>query len=283
MKIPVYLYTNLFEVLLDLDNNNRINRIMYQRDLKLQKGVKNKIQIQFKNSDQKFLPVLGKQFVFVIFDTVNQRNVIEKNVTILDDGTTFALRGLGEVVFSESDLNKCESVYYKFGVKELDTDGSYVPTYANTYYGVDGTLEVRHDLYPTLIPSQEVKEFERKEFQMMYNGDQSAQRYEYYSGNLHGNPEFKSNAALHTAAVYMTAFKGTVLVEGTLENSPSTFGNYAVIARKEYNAFTGIDYINFNGVFSKVRFRYIPATEPVNQVNNDTNYAGTVDKILYRS
>lgn len=283
MKIPVYLYTNLFEVLLDLDNNNRINRIMYQRDLKLQKGVKNKIQIQFKNSDQKFLPVLGKQFVFVIFDTVNQRNVIEKNVTILDDGTTFALRGLGEVVFSESDLNKCESVYYKFGVKELDTDGSYVPTYANTYYGVDGTLEVRHDLYPTLIPSQEVKEFERKEFQMMYNGDQSAQRYEYYSGNLHGNPEFKSNSALHTAAVYMTAFKGTVLVEGTLENSPSTFGNYAVIARKEYNAFTGIDYINFNGVFSKVRFRYIPATEPVNQVNNDTNYAGTVDKIMYRS
>ena len=81
----------------------------------------------------------------------------------------------------------------------------------------------------------------------------------------------------------MTAFKGTVLVEGTLENGPSTFGNYAVIARKEYNAFTGIDYINFNGVFSKVRFRYIPATEPVNQVNNDTNYAGTVDKILYRS
>ena len=278
MKIPVYLYTNLFEVLLDLDNNNRINRIMYQRDLKLQKGVKNKIQIQFKNSDQKFLPVLGKQFVFVIFDTVNQRNVIEKNVTILDDGTTFALRGLGEVVFSESDLNKCESVYYKFGVKELDTDGSYVPTYANTYYGVDGTLEVRHDLYPTLIPSQEVKEF-----QLTYNGDQGAQRYEYYSGNLHGNPEFKSNSALHTAAVYMTAFKGTVLVEGTLENGPSTFGNYAVIARKEYNAFTGIDYINFNGVFSKVRFRYIPATEPVNQVNNDTNYAGTVDKILYRS
>ena len=278
MKIPVYLYTNLFEVLLDLDNNNRINRIMYQRDLKLQKGVKNKIQIQFKNSDQKFLPVLGKQFVFVIFDTVNQRNVIEKNVTILDDGTTFALRGLGEVVFSESDLNKCESVYYKFGVKELDTDGSYVPTYANTYYGVDGTLEVRHDLYPTLIPSQEVKEF-----QLTYNGDQGAQRYEYYSGNLHGNPEFKSNSALHTAAVYMTAFKGTVLVEGTLENGPSTFGNYAVIARKEYNAFTGIDYINFNGVFSKVRFRYIPATEPVNQVNNDTNYAGTVDKIMYRS
>lgn len=278
MKIPVYLYTNLFEVLLDLDNNNRINRIMYQRDLKLQKGVKNKVQIQFKNSDQKFLPVAGKRFVFVLFDTVNQRNLIEKDVTILDDGATFALRGLGEVVFTESDLDKCESVFYKFGIKELDTDGSYTPTYANTYYGVGGTIEVRHDLYATLIPSQEVIHFEQT-----YNGDQSAQWYEYYSGNLNGFPEFKSNAALHTAAIYMTNFKGTVIVEGTLENDPATFGNYAIIETLAYNGNTGIDYINFFGMFSKIRFRYIPAIEPVTQQNNIPSYSGTIDKILYRS
>jgi hypothetical protein len=278
MKLPVYLYANLFEVILDLDNNNRINQVMYQRDLKLQKGVKNKVQIQFKNSDQKFIDVSTSSFVFVLFDTVNQRNLIEKDVTILDDGTTRALRGLGEVVFTESDLQACESTYYKMGVKAVDKDGSYTPTFANTYYGVGATIEVRHDLYPTLVPSQETTKFST-----YYNADQNAMQYEYYTGNLNAHPEFKGNAALHTAAIYMTRYKGRVIVEGTLESNPGSFGHYAIIKDTTYTGFTGIDYYNFNGVFSKIRVRYIPAKEPVSQQNNNTVYAGTVDKVLYRS
>jgi hypothetical protein len=278
MKIPIYLYPSLFEVILDLDNNNRINRVMYQRDLTLQKGIKNKIQLQFKNSDQKFLDVSTSSFVFVLFDTVNKRNLIEKDVRILDDGSTRALRGLGEVVLTESELQACESTFYRMGVKALDSDGSYVPTYANTYYGVGATVEVRHDLYPTLVPSQEVTSFNS-----YYNGDESAMRYEYYTGNLNAHPEFNNNAALHTAAIYMTQYKGKVIVEGTLENSPAAFANYAVIKDTTYNDFTGIDYYNFNGVFSKIRVRYIPEKNPVSQENDDTLYSGTVDKVLYRS
>lgn len=280
MKIPVYLYPNLFEVILDLDDNNRIYQVMYQRELKLQKGVKNKIQIQFKNSDQKLINVSTKQFVFTLFDAVDQRNLIVKNLTVLDDGTTYALRGLGEVVFTESDLDSCESVYYKFGIKELDVDGSYVPTYTNTYYGVAGTLEVKHDLYPTLLPSQEVL---RNAFSMYFNHDQSAQQYEYYSGNLNAFPEFSSSAALHTLSAYMTNYSGRILIEGTLETSPSSFSNYAIIRDTTYNKFTGIDYHNFNGVFSHVRVRYIPKKNPVTQQNNEILYSGTVDKILFRS
>lgn len=289
MKLPVYLYANLFEVILDLDNNNRIHHVMYQRDLKLQKGIKNKIQIQFKNSDQKFLDVSTSSFVFVLFDTVNQRNLIEKDITIIDDGVTRALRGLGEVVLTESDLQKCESTFYRMGVKALDSDGSYVPTYANTYYGVGATIEVRHDLYPTLVPSQEVTNF-----LFTYNGTEPAQRYEYYTGNLNAHPEYKSNNALHTAAVYMTRYRGRVLIEGTLENDPGTFANYAVIKDTSYNGFTGIDYYNFNGIFSKVRIRYIPDLEPTLQSNKKDDsspvrrstilaYTGTVDKVFYRS
>lgn len=258
---------------------------MYQRDLKLQKGIKNKIQIQFKNSDQKLLNVSTSSFVFVLFDNTNQRALIEKDITILDTGSTatvYASKGLGEVVLTESDMDACDSVNYTMGIKALDTDGSYVAAYANTYYGVGATVEVRHDLYPTMVPSQEVtsKIFLSNE---TFNHDQNAQWYEYYSGNLNAHPEFNSNSALHTVAVYMTRYKGRVLIEGTLENDPATFGNYAIISDKTYNGLTGIDYTNFNGIFSKVRIRYIPAKEPVYQVNNDTNYAGTIDKALYRS
>lgn len=281
MKLPVYLYPNIYEVVLDLDDNNRIIRVMYQRNLKLQKGVKNTIQLQFKNSDQKFLNISTGSFIFTVFDAINQRNMIEKSVNILDVGSTatiYATKGLGQVVLTESDLDLLESTYYKIGVKSIDEGGSFSPAYVNTYYDVAGTAEVRHDLYPTLMPSQEVTSF-----QTYYNADIAYQRYEYYSGNLPANPQFKSNTALHTVAVYMTNYRGQVLIEGTLENSPMSFGNYAIISTKTYTGFTGIDYTNFNGIFSKVRIRYIPEKNPITQENDDVVYAGTVDKVLYRS
>ena len=46
LSLPIYLYPNIYPVILDLDPTVRgVNRVMYQRDLKIQKGVKNKVQI----------------------------------------------------------------------------------------------------------------------------------------------------------------------------------------------------------------------------------------------
>jgi len=57
-SLPVYLYSNTLDVILDLDPIIKgVNRVMYQRDLKIQKGIKNKVRIQFKNSDQKRIPI----------------------------------------------------------------------------------------------------------------------------------------------------------------------------------------------------------------------------------
>ena len=289
MKLPIYLYPNVVQVILDLDYNNRIYQVMYQRELKLQKGLKNTIQLQFKNSDQKFLNISTGSFVCQLFDSTDNRDLVCKPVIVLDDGVTLALRGLGEVVFTPSDLEQCQSTFYQFVVKAVDpTDGTFVPTYANTYYGIAGTVEVRHDILPTLIPSQEV---DASAFQQFYDADYGVQKYEYYSGNLFAYPQYKSNEALQTIAIYMTNYSGQVLIEGTLENTPSTFANYATIVTNNYSGFTGIDYVNFVGIFSYVRVRYIPATNPVTQTNELYNnpfsaqniaYAGTVDKILYR-
>ena len=182
------------------------------------------------------------------------------------------------MVFTESDLNACESTYYKFGVKQLDDTGSYVPAYANTYYEMAGTLEVRHDLFPTLVPSQETTAFTT-----YYNADIGFQQHEYYTGNFDAHPEFKSNNALHTVAVYMTNYKGDILIEGSLDPDPTVFGDYATIQTRTYDDVTGIRYYNFNGIFSNIRVRYIPEKNPFDNQNDDPAYRGTVDKVMYRS
>lgn len=276
-NLPVYLYPNLITLTLDLDANTRgVNQVMYQRDLKIQKGLKNQIRIQFKNSDQKNIRIYNTQtFVFSMFDATNQRLLIEKSLEVLDTATT-ATRGQALLTLNESDTIDLNKSNYNYSIKLLDTDGTYTPAYTNTYYGISGNLFVLEDVYPLLKPSQEIKEF-----QTSFNSDTNL--YEHKSGNTYAYPEYNGNNALHTMALYMTGFRGTVQVQATMYNSPASLGRYATIESRTYNNYTGVDYVNFYGVYSYVRIMYIPATKPGESDNNNSSYFGSFDKALYRS
>ena len=276
-KLPIYLYPNTLELILDMDTVKGSHDIMYQRDLVIQKGVRTQVQLQFKNSDQKYLNVSSSTFVMILVDPQDKKNKITKAVEILDNGTTHSLRGLGKVVFSESDTIDLESKHYNFAVLK-STNGSLEPAYSNTYYGVSGQLELRSDIYPQASPSTRITTFQR-----VWNNDPDKLYWEYSTGNIYADPEFQGGRALHTMAIYMTGYRGRIYIEGTLDNSPGTFADYDTIITKTYTAKTGIVYFNFNGIFSSLRLRYIPDTGPGAIDNSDTSYAGTIDKVLHRS
>jgi hypothetical protein len=276
-SLPVYLYPNSLDVILDLDPDVRgVNQVMYQRDLKIQKGIKNQVRIQFKNSDQKRIPISNTStFIFNMFDPSNQQLVIQKELTILDESTT-STRGLALLTLNESDTIDLVSVSYRYSVTYRDpADGTYLPTYTNTYYGMAGTLILTEEVYPKLKPSQEIVSFLKS-----YNS--LTRLYEHKSGNVYAYPEYNANSALHTMALYMTKFKGTVYIQGTLYNSPLESGRYVTVSTQTYNGFTGVDYVNFNGIFSYVRVMYVPDRDVLNN-NDDPAFYGSFDKVLYRS
>lgn len=275
--LPVYLYQNNLDILLDLDPTVQgVNRVMYQRDLKIQKGLKNNVRIQFKNSDQKRINISNTQtFVFSMFDAIDQRLLFEKELDVLDIGTT-ATRGLALLTFNESDTIDLPKSSYTYSVKVLD-NGSYTPAYSNTYYGINGTLHLLDDVSPVLQPSVEVQEF-----QLSYNDVTSL--YEYKSRAIYANPEFNSNSGLHTFAFYMTNFKGTVVVKASLNNNPDDLAYYATVNTRQFNQYTGVDYISLTGVYSYVQVWVIPEKGPTDLNNRDNQeYRGTFDKFLYRS
>jgi hypothetical protein len=278
--LPIYLYPNTLDVILDLDDTVKgVNQVMYQRDLKIQRGVKNQIRVQFKNSDQKRVPISNTStFVFTMIDTQNQKLALQKTLDVLDDGVTLNLRGLAQLTVNESDTVDLDKTAYQYSITYVDpTDGTYLPTYSNTYYGMSGTIHLTNDVFPVLQPSQEVVSFNKS-----YNS--ATYKYEHKSGNIYAYPEYNSNTALHTAALYMTNYRGTVYIQGTLSNSPDSSGKYATIQTLTYNGFNGVDYVNFNGIFTYVRFMFVPAVKPGEGLNNDNpSYYGSFDKVLYRS
>jgi len=275
--LPIYLYANKLDVTLDLDATIRgVNQVMYQRDLTVQKGIKNQIRIQFKNSDQKRISIsTSTVFIFSMFDAINQRLVIEKPLEVLPETTS--TKGMALLTLNESDTLDLDRSSYTYSVRKIDTDGTYTPAYTNTYYGMNGTLHLNNDVFPVLKDSTNITSFNPT-----YNA--STHLYEHKSGNIYANPEYNGNSALHTAAIYMTAYKGTVLIQGTLDNNPTDDRSYDTIATQGYTGFTGVDYVNFNGVYTYIRIVHIPAAgPPPNISNNDPTFFGSLDKVLYRS
>jgi len=277
-SLPIYLYQNNLDVILDLDPDVQgVNRVMYQRDLQIQKGIKNQVRVQFKNSDQKRIPISNTAtFVFSMFDAISQRMLIQKELSVLDDGVTTSTRGLALLTLTESDTINLDRSSYTYSVKYQDpTDGTYLPAYSNTYYGMNGTLYLSDDIYPVLQPSQEVTSL-----QQSYN--QQTQMWEFKSRAIYAYPEYKSNTALHTIAFYMTGFIGTVYIQATLNNTADDLNKFSTIQTLTYNGFTGIDYVNFNGIYTYIQVMYIPAKGPTDSQNDNPAYYGSFDKFLYR-
>lgn len=276
-NLPVYLYPNILDVILDLNSTIRgVNQVMYQRDLKIQKGIKNQVRVQFKNSDQKKIPISNTgTFVFSMFDAINRRLIVEKPLEILDEGTT-STRGLALLTLTESDTVDLDRSSYQYTVKMLDSDSTYTPAYSNTYYGMAGTLHLVDEVYPVLQPSQEGVSFLKS-----FNAETAL--YEHKSGNIYAYPEYNGNTALHTVAFYFTGYRGKVYIQGTLDNTPASFGRYTTVVTKVYDNFSGIDYVNFNGVFTYIRIIHVPATAPAESNNDNAGFYGSFDKFLYRN
>lgn len=277
-SLPIYLYPNTYTVILDLDDTILgVNRVMYQQDLRLQRGLKNSVRVQFKNSDQKRISVATSgTYVFNMFDIASKELVVQKTLQVIDDGVTTSTRGLAVLTLDESDTINLPKSSYNFSVTYFDpNDRSINPTYANTYYGMVGVAYLGNEAYPELKPSQTIVSFP-----VVLNVDTSL--YEYKSGDIYSYPELTAGGALHTAAVYLTSYRGTLLVQGTLANQPSN-SSYSTIKTLTYNAFTGVDAVNFEGVFTYVRFVFIPAVKPGDSTNDDPSYYGAFDKVLYRS
>ena len=150
-----------------------------------------------------------------------------------------------------------------------DEDGKRTILYGDSQYGASVPVEVISNSFPQAYPSIILDEFVTSEHLNYPQPDNSL-----YTSAVNARPEQNGkNNALHTAAVYSTDFNGTVKIEVTLDNGITDIVKWATLDTLSISDTDNLQYINFNGVFTFVRFRIVP----------NTGNTGTVDKILYRS
>lgn len=233
---------------------------MYSKQLQVYKGIDNALDFRLLNADQKPVDITNYTPKFVAFDE-NSIMVLEKNGTILDDGSSVT-RGKFTITITENELLNIKQQYLNYNIYLQETDGNKVLTYSHSNFDNDAVIFVNARTFPGPLASYSITQFEQE----------AVGSDVWYSETVDAQPAINGNEALHTAAVYTSSYTGDVVVQATLDNQVTESTQWADIATL---TFTGNETmptpVNFNGVFSYLRFK---AT---------ANPTDTIIKILVRN
>ena len=237
------------------------NSTVYDRRIKLYKGVSNPLSFTFKNEDQKAQDITAKTYEFNLIDSETKQSVVTRNLTILDDGSTITKKGTASVTVTEGDLLTLDAKFYNYAIREIAANNTRTVTFADSFYNAAGTVEVLDGAYPDMIDSTEINSFTSTTGPLTRT-----------SSAIDANPGINNNVALHTIAIYQKSFVGTLRIQGTMVSTPVDADYFDVATISFESNSDPITYYNFNGVYENVRFSW----------GNTSGNTGRVDKILYR-
>ena len=242
--LPRYLCNNTTTLLADVAGTITEYRPVYTKQLQLYKGIDNVLEFRLLNADQKPVDITSYTPKLVAFDETNQM-VLEKDCTILDDGSTVT-RGKFKLTVTENELLNVKQQYLSYNIYLVETDGDKVLTYSQPNFGNDAIIYVNARTFPGPLNSYSVTSFE-----------QEAPAIEtWYSETVDAQPAINGNEALHTAAAYTSSYIGDIVVQATLDNQVTGTTQWADIATMQLGGSeTTPTPINFNGVFSHIRFK----------------------------
>ena len=143
-KISSYLYSNRVSVIADLACFPVEWRLVYQRTIKLYKGMENVIEFDVRNADQKRVNIGNYTMECVIMDQNNQL-ILTADV---DTNVASCSTGIGVMMIDAADLEGIKPQFLKYTLYILNQDGSKTPVYGDTQFGLSGTVELIGGVLP---------------------------------------------------------------------------------------------------------------------------------------
>jgi len=271
---PVYLYVNKLDVFTtptDTWSTERYRRV-YNRNLKIFRGVDNRIDIQVRNNDQKASNIVGSTLVFNLVSQSTKHLVFQKDFTAMELAT-----GKVTVIVTAEELLDLDLGFYNYSViKEVrstvdstdHTVTSKMPLYMDTQYSTVGTLEITGDVYGDVSDSVNVSTFNYTN--PFTQG--AVEPFPFYTSEIiDAAPNTSPAYPIHTFQFYTTNYTGTVEIQASLDAQGATprETKWATVATVDLLTER---YKNVTGKYNWFRIKHIPAL----------NNTGTVDKILYR-
>lgn len=250
----LYLYPNHLDLFTNLDSwvSERYRRV-YNRNLKLYRGLDNKIEFRVKSSDQKFKNVGDSVFVINILNSETQKLLLSKEITTQDSST-----GKLYAVLESADLIDIEPGLYTYTIfyenrtnidSVLHEVNERYPVYFDAQYDTFGNVEIYDNVFGEPNPSQEIKEFK---FNIQYDTRDDF----YLSGIIDAKSQLVTPQSLHTFQLFFNEYTGRVIIQGSLDQgaNPQTWSDVAVLDYIDVEK----EYVNVTGKYNFFRVKHIP-------------------------
>jgi hypothetical protein len=135
-KISFYLATNRIAVTTDTTGFITENRQVYQRQLKLYKGIDNTIEFEVKNSDQRKTPVVGYTVIVKFFDA-SHRNLFTASGQSIPNKL-----GLMTVIIQKDAIQNIQPQKLSMAAYLVDTNYNEKILYSDAQFGLFGGVEL---------------------------------------------------------------------------------------------------------------------------------------------
>lgn len=218
---------------------------MYNKPLKVFKGVDNFFDIAIQDFEQQPVPVKIYTFRFRAIDH-NEVAVISKDISFkIDDPTKLALN------ITRDELADLTLGFYKWGISADDGEGNERPIYLDLNGGAEGSMEISDWNYADDALATAVLSTWRSE-------ENSQDTDQLITSEVILDVLDQSQISpLHTVAIFKPAtVDGTVYVEASASNVVSLWSRPREFLLTAGSTST---YVNFYGVYGKIRFRFIPS------------------------
>jgi len=254
---PVYLYSNKLDVFtnpLDSWTTERYRRV-YNRNLKIYRSVDNRIDIQVRNSDQKTSNITGSTLVFNLITRETKDLIFQKDFSSMD-----LVTGKVTVILTENEMLDIDPGFYDYSiikeVRETVDSTEYkvtsrIPMYMDSQYDTIGTLEVLGDVFGEVTPSVAIDKFEY--VNPFTTGEEDSKFF--ISSIVDVKPTFNSAGTLHTFQFYSSNYRGTVTIQGSLDEQGATPHKWVDISTVDL---TTQRYKNITGKYNWFRIKHVP-------------------------
>lgn len=239
--VPRYLVKNRINIISNTAGLVVEYSPVYQRTIRITKGVDNIVQFRMLNADQKPIVITGTP-VFVAFND-NLEKVMEIPCDVMDDGSSTNARGMFSVTITDNNLLSIPQQYLKYNIYIIDNNGRKNVTYTNTDFTSNGVMFVDGMSYPEPVPSIEITSY------FKIAGSWYAGSDDIDSTTI--KPEIANSNGTHTVVVYPNGYTGNVTIQGTLDGSTGL--NWFDIQTLDI-----VDepvYTNFTGTYTFIRFK----------------------------
>lgn len=267
--ISVYLYPNKIDAFSNSLATWQTERYLkvYNRNIKIHRGVDNRIDLQVKNSDQKAQNITDSSVVFNLVNRESKELVLQKDGEIQS-----AASGKVYVILTSDDLATIEPGMYQFSVNtetRTQSGNTYIAVdknalYIDSQYGTFSTIEIQGNVFGEPVASTVIAEFKR------YQPFDPNTELNFISGIISAQPQYGTPQSLHTFQIMTTNYQGAIIIQGSQSagGNPERWTDLETIPADQ----DPIIYQNVVGKFNWFRIKHVP------QLLN----TGTVDTILYR-